>query len=238
MRYFVLALAAVLSLAACQKKSEPAPAAAPAPAPAAPEAKPAEAPAPTAATTAAATEPGNSIGKVVAIAGNPKVSRAGGETDLKKDDPLLPGDRVSTADKTRIHMELKDGSVIKMGRKSAMVLNEYSLAENSRTGKITPETGRFWANIVKRMGTTDITFDCPTVAAGIRGTTFWGDIDEVDAFCSLEGEVEVKSKKNASLAPSKLTAGNCAANTKAGKLDPLAPKEDQVKGFLAEFDIP
>lgn len=150
---------------------------------------------------------------------------------------LVAGDRLETAE-GKMRVRMKDDSVLAVGNNTRLALSDLAMDERSRSGRIDVAAGRFWMHVEKWTGSGDSRYEVatPSAVAGVRGTTLWGDT-QVDAICALEGTIDVRSRKDASLQAAVLSDGRCAARLSEGKLAPLTPTPDQIQKYLDEVLI-
>ncbi len=107
------------------------------------------------------------------------------------------GSNVTTFADTKVELKLDDGSVIRLGPNSSMLLKEHreDPATNTRTTSIDAKKGKVWLNIAKQQGwNNNFTVATPSAVAAVKGTVFRADVDEkggmqVNAY---DGTVEVK----------------------------------------------
>lgn len=179
--------------------------------------------------------------KAVAVLGDsvgPVSLRRGGKAyGMKPGTPLYATDVVETGEEGKARILLKDDSVLSLGPRSRASLERFALSEGARGFTIKVFFGRFKMTVAKWLpGPTEGEVQTPTSVAGVRGTVLWGDTD-LDAVCSLEGEVHLVSRKGAPEGVD-LAGGTCATGMKGGKTAPLKPSADDLKRYLAEVTIP
>lgn len=151
---------------------------------------------------------------------------------------LVAGDGLETGSPGKARVRLADDSILALGASTQLALTQLAMDEATRSGRIDVALGRFWLRIEKWTGTGASAYEVatPSAVAGVRGTTLWGDTD-VDAICALEGTIEVRSVRDATLAATSLSAGQCASRLSKGELKPFAPTPEQVQKFLEEVLI-
>jgi len=172
-------------------------------------------------------------GKAVLIHGDQRIAATAGY-------PVMAGDRLETGEGGKVQVTLVDHSVVAIGGGTTIEVSSLLLdADGSRTGRLSVAIGKFWLHVTQwKKGPSSYEITTPNAVAGVRGTTLWGDT-KVDAICSLDGTVEVRTlKDDAGLAPVALTAGNCASKLSEGMLEPLAPSKETIDGYLKEVLIP
>ncbi len=184
------------------------------------------------------TVPTTSIAVVEAAQGDATVVRGAAKLAAAPGLRLETGDRLETGTPGKMRVRMTDDSVLAIGAGTKLALAELALDEKARSGRIDVALGRFWMNVTKWTGSGESRYEIatPNAVAGVRGTTLWGDTD-VDAICALEGSIEVRSRRNAALAPASLSAGNCASRLGEGELAPLSPTSEQIQKYLDEVLI-
>ncbi len=185
-----------------------------------------------------------SFARVDAVQGAPTIKRGEQSLEAMVGVDLQKGDSIDTGDGGKVRIVMADKSVLALGARSKLTFAEYDASGENRVGTLKLTLGRFWMNVTQWAAGGDSLVEVytPNAVAGVRGTTLWGDI-EVDAICSLDGEIEVRSlkkkkkRKHKKDKTVKLTAGHCASKLSKGKLKPFKPTREQVQGFLKEVLI-
>ena len=93
---------------------------------------------------------------------------------LKQGDTVREGDAVKTAASARLELTVPDGSRVRLGSSSQVVLSQGHFGkQGERKVTFTLWLGRVWAKVAKRVGG-DSTFEVQThnAVAGVRGTSF------------------------------------------------------------------
>lgn len=178
------------------------------------------------------------IGWVVGVNGTPKVTRNGHTTDARRGKAIIPTDLIETDENSKVKLLFSDDSIMAIGPRSSVTIPEFTHEKESRVAKIKVLFGRFKINIAKFFGgPSEYEVTTPTAVAGVRGTILWGDT-EIDAICSLEGEIEVSSlSAEEGAEPARLTPGNCVSNMGEGETVPLVPSQDALQGYLKEVTL-
>jgi len=103
------------------------------------------------------------------------------------------GATVSTFKETRLELKLEDGSVIRLGPFSTMVLKvSKSDAASGRTTEVDLKKGRGWLNVAKAEGTT-FKVSTPSAVAAVKGTVFRLEVDNTGSQVNVyDGEVAVE----------------------------------------------
>jgi hypothetical protein len=175
-------------------------------------------------------------GLVVKVLGTPQLERDHGTRPLKAQDALVPGDVVVTDRRSRVKILLADDSVLTIGSSSRLVLEELLVTTRARSAALRVLAGRFKLAIAAFFGaTSDYRVFTPTAVTGVRGTVLWGDT-VLDAICSLDGEVMVRSLATDG-EPVRLSGGQCVRGMRGGPPQPFAPTADEIAGYLREVTI-
>jgi hypothetical protein len=173
---------------------------------------------------------------VVRINGAPTVERAGKSAALRPADSVSVGDVIVTDAAAKVKLLLADDSVLAIGPKSRVAIDQFVLATDSRRVKLRVIAGRFKIAIAKFFGvTSDYEVRTPMAVAGVRGTVLWGDTD-LDTICALDGHIEVRATTGSS-SPAQLTAGDCVSQMAAGKTVPLKPSTAELAAYLKEVTL-
>jgi hypothetical protein len=115
-------------------------------------------------------------GMVTAVKGDVTVVRAGsGSTGgLEEGDTLNVGDKVMTGERSRIKMLMADDSVLTLGQKATLVIEDYSVDESrgERNSVLKLVAGNLRSIVSKVFGSDKSKFEVhtPTAIAGARGT--------------------------------------------------------------------
>ena len=183
---------------------------------------------------AGALEP--KAGTVIGVNGEPTISRGDQSTTLERFHSVRVGDVIQTDDSSKVKLLLNDDSILTVGPESRFHVERFKLDEDKRSISIRVAVGRFKASIEKFFGgLSDVKVFTPTAVAGVRGTVLWGDT-ELDAVCSLEGTVEVRSLVSEDQ-PAVLSGGNCVQKMGQGLTEPLAPTPEQLEGYLEKVTL-
>ena len=179
---------------------------------------------------------GATPGVVVRINGTPVVERAGKSRALRPADAVATGDVIVTDAAAKVKLLLADDSVLTIGPRSRVVLDELVLSAVNRAVKLGVLVGRFKIAIAKFFGrSSEYQVRTPTAVAGMRGTVVWGDTT-LDAICALDGHVEVRALAGSG-APAQLAAGECVSQMAAGKTTPLTPSATDLAAYLKEVTL-
>jgi len=174
-------------------------------------------------------------GWVARINGAPTVTRGSQTEPLKQGDTVRVGERINTDDASKVKILLADDSVLAIGPRSQVVIDELLLSGDSRTGRLNVLVGRFKIAIAAWLGArSDYEVRTPTAVAGVRGTVLWGDT-QLDAICALHGDVEIRSLQGAPLAD--LHTGKCVADMGHGAAVALVPSAEDLAKYLKEVTL-
>lgn len=114
-------------------------------------------------------------GTVTFLAGEATRSAGGKAAPLAVGSPLSRGDVIETRRRTRLELRLADGSVLRLGPLSRVVLDEAAFGATPDDRRVSARlvVGAVWANVAKAVGG-ESRFEVTTAhaVAGVRGTTF------------------------------------------------------------------
>lgn len=190
----------------------------------------------TAVLLASATGFAGDAGVVVKVLGAPQLERGRGTMPLKALDALVAGDVIVTDRQSRAKVLLADDSVLTIGSDSRLTLEEFLATTQARSVALRVLAGRFKLAIATFFGaTSEYRVFTPTAVTGVRGTVLWGDT-ALDAICSLDGEVMVRSLASDGK-PVQLSRGQCVRGMRAGPPQPFAPTRDELAGYLRAVTV-
>jgi hypothetical protein len=174
-------------------------------------------------------------GWVAGINGTPTLTRAGKTEPLKRGDTVVVGDRIETAEGSKVKILLADDSVLAIGPRTQLTIDELAFGGDGRKGRLHVLFGRFKLAIADWLnGPSDYQVDTPTAVAGVRGTVLWGDT-QLDAICALRGHVEVRTVRGNATAT--LEAGHCVTDMAKGEVAPLVPSREDLEKYLREVTL-
>ncbi|MEW5947706.1 MAG: FecR domain-containing protein [bacterium] len=121
-----------------------------------------------------------------------RVMRAGAQEWVAAEEEMLlaEGDRLRTGSGSRAECQFADNSIMRV--------NELSLVKVAAGGGgetvLDARSGGLWLRLKKLPPGSAFEVKTPSVVAGVRGTTFWVDVDEEegDTVSVEEGEIEVR----------------------------------------------
>ena len=162
--------------------------------------------------------------------------------------PLAPGmglrdtDRVRTGGNARIVLRMAEGSSVKLGEKSTLLLDGMRMRpkENvfAATMNVFEGAFRFTTNALSKFrGTRQVNVTISAVTAGIRGTDLWGKAaPDRDIVCLIEGIIEVRRGADAPFTMDQPLMFYIAPKDKPPL--PVAPvPKEQLEQWAAETEI-
>jgi hypothetical protein len=172
---------------------------------------------------------------VAGVNGAPTVTRAGRTEPLGRGDAVAIGDTVTTDDAAKVKLLLADDSVLTIGPRTQVTIDELLLGPGERKGRVRVLAGRFKMAVAAWLtGPSAFEVATPTAIAGVRGTVLWGDT-EIDTICALEGNVEVRAVRGKAVA--KLATGHCVTKMGSGEPVPVVPGREQLERYLKEVAL-
>lgn len=152
-----------------------------------------------AATTAAHAAP-QAIGIVEKVQAEATASQGDGARILAPTGAVLFKDRLRTGPGARLEAKLEDGTVLTLGEKGRMTVDEFVYKPGYLGGAMSVKVaqGAFLFVGGKVEGPTggNVVIETPAGTLGVRGTTVWGGrIDGGYGVLVLDGEVEVATKR-------------------------------------------
>lgn len=176
------------------------------------------------------------VALVVGVNGQPVVTRTGKTEPLQRGAVVAIGDVIETNADSKLKVLLADDSVLAIGPKTRIVLDDFALGAQSRTVRLRVLVGRFKLAIAAFLGgSTTYEIRTPTAVAGVRGTVLWGDTD-LDAVCALDGRVELRTLSG-NAGPMQLTAGECAQRMATGTPAPFKPSAADLAAYLKDVTL-
>jgi hypothetical protein len=93
---------------------------------------------------------------------------------------VFVGDRLRTAEASRLKILMRDDSVVTLGPKSELVIDEQVVRADGATSRLSALVGAVRAVVTERYGTPGSSFETktPTAVAGVRGTGFVVLVDD------------------------------------------------------------
>ena len=115
-------------------------------------------------------------GTVATLQGHADAQRAGQAAwgALAAGHDVFVGERVRTAEASRLKLLMRDDSVITLGPKSELVVDEQIVRTEGSRSRLDTVVGAVRAVVTERYGTPGASFEMktPTAVAGVRGTGF------------------------------------------------------------------
>ncbi|MBS2027195.1 MAG: FecR domain-containing protein [Deltaproteobacteria bacterium] len=147
---------------------------------------------------ASSTAAAETTARVSFLEGSATRSAKGQSSPLAQGDSVHLGDHVTTADKSRLELVLEDGSVLRVGPKSELEVQDLRFDASSSTlnARVMLLLGKVWSHVehLSSGGTYEIATE--RAVAGVRGTEFRVDADPGNASVEVEkGKVAVASEK-------------------------------------------
>ncbi len=184
------------------------------------------------------------IGKVTRLKGSATIYRQAVLKPIKviRGTAVHLGDRIKTEADSRLRIELKDGSILSMGDKADLTLDqfEFDSKEKKRTASFKMDLGKVkvFARDLLKFKKKDFEIRTPTAVVGIRGTVFlvWVQSRTITKVVCFSNVIQVANV----LTPDKfiLLTESFATDILKGK-DPSKPilmNENQLRQLQKEFD--
>lgn len=170
------------------------------------------------------------------------VERNGARTPIGPGVLLQQGDRVLTGPGGRVHVQLPEGSTVKLGAGAQLnvdQLNDSNGQQSLFQSSLNVLRGafRFTTSAIGKLRQRDVSIRVASVTAGIRGTDLWGrSNDEKDLVCLLEGKIAVRHDSGVAADMNEplqfFVAPKNAAPLPVGRVDP-----EQVKQWAMETEM-
>jgi outer membrane biosynthesis protein TonB len=129
------------------------------------------------------------IGKILIVKGEANVQRGDKDIPAKMGLKLNNKDTITTQDRTKLQIEFKDGTVIRIGKNSKFAIEEY-LYDKSKNSKATFKVNRgifkTFTGKIGKVARQNFKLKTRTATCGIRGTIFGGLIDPVEEVLIVE----------------------------------------------------
>ena len=134
------------------------------------------------------------IGKVDRTEGPCQGAIAGTVNDLSPGLPVFVDEAISTGPDARIAVSLDDGTMLTLGEKASLTLDDFVFDPSGEDKLHAAITGafRFVSGKLAPGGTREASVTTPVAVIGVRGTDFWGGpIDGNFGVVLLEGAIAV-----------------------------------------------
>lgn len=148
---------------------------------------------------AASANAGEPLGRTSAVQAPAWILRDGARSAAAPDTVLQTGDRVFTGPGGRLHLDLADGGIVKLGASAEFALDLPARPREdavfSAALRVLKGAFRYSTRALGALQRRDIeVYVGPTITAGIRGTDIWGKSDAGQALiCLIEGRIDVRS---------------------------------------------
>jgi hypothetical protein len=112
---------------------------------------------------------------------------------------LNEGDVVRTKSKSKVVIQLDDGSVTQLTSLSSMTMDKLSRSLKGKSTDMNMEVGKSWMKVKKLNPERDkFNVSTPTAVAGVRGTYFSSEVEETtdSSFDVFEGEIAVSQRSD------------------------------------------
>ena len=165
----------------------------------------------------------DTIGKLSEIRGDVSVRRGNTVIKPKTEDEVQTQDVVTTGDKSRAKLLLKDDSLLSVGQNSTLEVTEFLLDQNKRSGILSLRSGTMHTKVEKFLEpNSKFEVRTPTAVAGARGTEWLTVIspNPGTTISVLAGSVQVSSTTVAG--PSIIVTAGFSTTVAAGSL-PTVP---------------
>lgn len=177
------------------------------------------------------------VASIASMSGSVEVKRANtdkwipAEVDMR----LYEGDEVRTKSKSKVVVQLDDGSMTQLTSLSNMKMQKLARSLKGKSTDMDMGVGKSWMKVKKQSLTTDkFSVSTPSAVAGVRGTYFSTEVEQSEdsTFDVFEGQVGVHQKAD----PTVEVAVRTNQRTQVIKgNDPTAakaiPAEDLQKGL-------
>jgi hypothetical protein len=150
-------------------------------------------------STAPALAGSEAIGAVDKVQNVVTATRAGGARDLQAANPLFYRDALKTGPGARFEGKLDDGTVLTLGEKGKLTIDEFVYKPGAAGGKLALTVAQgpflFVGGKIEAPSGGNVDIKTPVGTLGVRGTTVWGGkIDGGFGVLVLKGEVWLKTK--------------------------------------------
>jgi hypothetical protein len=121
-------------------------------------------------------------GTIAAVQGRAEAQPGGQATwrALATGNDVFVGERLRTGEASRLKVLMRDDSVLTLGPKSELVIEQLAVRDGGGTSRLGAAVGAVRAVVTDRYGTPGSSFEMktPTAVAGVRGTGFVALIDD------------------------------------------------------------
>ncbi len=145
--------------------------------------------------------------------------------DLNKGDKLKNGDKIKTAEDSKVEIYFSNGSYLKMAENTKLTIGKNRSTEKGIASSIELKVGKVWVRVKdawERL--TKFEIITPSAVAGVKGTSFSIEVNEEKSILSVnKGKVEfsareIKEAEKVIVAAGKFSEANDKGLTKAKKM--------------------
>ena len=139
------------------------------------------------------------VGHVLRVQGEANAQAGGRSHTLTADAPVALGDRLLTGPDARLEVQFFDGTILTLGEKANLVVDEFVVTPGKGEALFTRVTGalRLIGGTVTKEERHKVQIASAAGTIGIRGTDVWGGTikpgSRLDVFL-IEGAVEVRTR--------------------------------------------
>ncbi len=175
-----------------------------------------------------------SIGKVSALRGSADLFRNGEQKAVVKGMKLEEHDKIKTASNSKLQIVFNDKTVISLGQKSELSVDEYLYDDHNKKAKFSVTKG-FFKSITGKIGKlAPKHFKIKTANAtiGVRGTTIIAETTKkLDIIACSQGQIEVVSQRGSVIVNQgeRTIVSSVKAPTKAQKINTILLKQLEKK---------
>ncbi len=154
---------------------------------------------------------------------------------------LSPHDRILTGAGGRVHIELAEDSIVKLGENADFQIPQLEVNEDDRVFtsimKVVRGAFRFTTRALGRQSKRDVQVQIGVATAGVRGTDLWGKADaRQDLICLLEGRIQIATEGQPSQTMDQ--AGTVFVVPRGKAPLPLVPApQDRLPGWAAQTEM-
>jgi hypothetical protein len=169
------------------------------------------------------------------------IERDGRKEALGAGAVLRANDHISTGAGGRVHIELAEDSIVKLGENADFYIPRLAQAEAGglfqSTMKVLKGAFRFTTRTLGKQAQREVDVQIGVATAGVRGTDIWGKADaEQDLICLLEGKIEVGTEGKPTQKMDQ--PGTFFAVPKGKAPLPVRPvPQDRLPGFAAQTEM-
>lgn len=179
------------------------------------------------------------VASIQSFNGNVKVQRMHDTEWIEAEQgmQLYEGDVVKTGGRSKVVIELDDGSITQLASLATMKMERLKKNLRGKDTNLDVEIGKTWMKVKKLNKKTDsFNVSTPTAVAGVRGTYFSTEVEETtdSTFDVFDGEISVAQRQNRNQAV--IVKSNHRSKVKQGASTPTAPGQipsDELQNALA-----